>query len=293
MYFRLYRWLMGMCLLIALNGCVMSTMRQTNELAGNLLQNGDVKENQVNGLYYVEAPKPENAEVIIIFVHGTPGSWQYFAHQLADDRLREKAHLFAIDRPYWGQSKAFSEDALTSFSVQSQAIASLLEQIRANYPHNKVMLVGHSYGASLVPQIVLDFPELVDYGVVLAGNLSTNYPITRWYNGVASWWLSKKILPNSLVDSNVEMLAFKDNLRVLEPRWTELQVPLMIFQGMEDPLVDPRHVTFAENLPLNAPVEIVKKEDWGHFFPLVHADELNQVIINIAEKLVAINTASG
>jgi pimeloyl-ACP methyl ester carboxylesterase len=49
----------------------------------------------------------------LVFVHGSPGSWEGWAHYLVDPDLQKKYHVIAVDRPgYGGTGAGRSEGSL-------------------------------------------------------------------------------------------------------------------------------------------------------------------------------------
>src|SRR3546814_14744460 len=53
-------------------------------------------------LAYVSVGEP--GRPVVVFVHGTPGSWSDFVHFLAEPALLDQAWLVSLDRPGWGGS---------------------------------------------------------------------------------------------------------------------------------------------------------------------------------------------
>ncbi|MDP6594054.1 MAG: hypothetical protein QF613_07635 [Candidatus Marinimicrobia bacterium] len=59
-------------------------------------------ENSIMNFHYVE--RRSNSKNLLVFIHGTPGSWDIFSPQLNSDSLASTASMVAIDCPGWGQS---------------------------------------------------------------------------------------------------------------------------------------------------------------------------------------------
>jgi pimeloyl-ACP methyl ester carboxylesterase len=55
-------------------------------------------------IHYAEVQSP--GKLLIVFLHGTPGSWYNWAQYMADENLSAKTHLIAVDRPGFGKSAA-------------------------------------------------------------------------------------------------------------------------------------------------------------------------------------------
>ncbi len=220
---------------------------------------------------------------LIVFVHGTPGDWTIFSPQFESQHLIEQATLVGIDRPGWGRSSALSADADLSLSAQSKKIGPLLSELKRRYAAQKLVLVGHSLGGSLVPRLAMDFPEDVDGVVVLAGDLSDEYPAARWYNELASWKVLSWALPDMLVLANKEVLVLNNSLAQMRPLWSQLAAPMLVIQGAKDSLVDPRHADFAEALRTKNTVRVERFPDGNHLVHLSAADAVNDIILRFVK----------
>ena len=91
----------------------------------------------------------------LLFVHGSPGSWNAFKSYLQDKDLIKHYRMIAIDRPGFGFSDFNNAKNLTE---QSHLISFLFDSIKGAKP---IFLVGHSLGGSLIIKLYLDNPELI------------------------------------------------------------------------------------------------------------------------------------
>ena len=66
-------------------------------------------------LFFAESG--DSSKQMVLFVHGTPGSWQGYEYYLQASELTSRAHLVAVDRPGFGQS--VDGKWLPSFSEQA------------------------------------------------------------------------------------------------------------------------------------------------------------------------------
>lgn len=159
-----------------LGGCKLFMPPEIRQIEGNLsvqaqtLQQKhhlDSGEYDVDGrrMHYVEAGT--NGSVpLILFVHGSPGSWKAWAQYLNDPDLLARTRMIAVDRPGFGGSEA--GQAEPSLEQQCQDIAPLLEQAP---PGQRVLLVGHSFGGPVVCRLAMDHPDKVTDLIVLAGSI--------------------------------------------------------------------------------------------------------------------------
>lgn len=281
----IYRAIVVVCVLL-LTACFKpGPVSETEKRAKNVLTQADVTSAFVSTddvkLHYM---KRGTGSTLLVFVHGTPGSWTIFSPQLESEALLKHAQLIAIDRPGWGKStrsKIVKGDVLT---VQSQLIGPALKKLKSELKATSLILVGHSLGASLVPRIAMDFPELADAVVSIAGDLTDQYSATHWYNGVATWGLVRWMLPNEMQRANSEVLSIGPSLKAMKPLWKKLSVPFLVIQGQKDSLVDPKHANFAESLQTESSVRVERFKNGGHLVHVTDAGEVNRLIVELIRR---------
>lgn len=232
-------------------------------------------------LHYAEAGtlgKPT-----IVFVHGTPGSWRSLSSPLGNFELRRQARLISIDRPGWGGSPLLDKETEGSFAEQVKLIEPLLRRLKAESNGQSLILVGHSYGASISPYIAYMHPELVDGLLMVSGAIDPELGKPRWYNRAASVWPISRMIDNRLIKANVEIWGVYDALKTLEPWWQTVSIPMIYMQGEEDELVDPRNLNFAEDFLPQENTRVVRIPNQGH---LVHRQQ-GALIATLALELLS------
>ena len=288
------RWLTYIFLVsvfLVLQGCLIpKTIRESEEIAVSLQEEGKLNSYQLIenhfSLHYVSlerAGQDKDKNVALVFIHGTPGDWKIFGSQLANTRLSQAAQLIALDRPGWGGSVTQSKHAETSLAKQAELIAPLLLKLKEN--GQKILIAGHSLGATLAPRIAMSFPELVDGAVVIAGDLSEEYFDEGWYNKIGSWDLIHAVLPKTLCYANDEVIGLRYNLQLMHDLWGNLSVPIWVIQGGKDSLVDPRNAEFATNLQTQSSVYVKYFPEAGHLIHLTHKDQVEKILIEAIEVL--------
>jgi pimeloyl-ACP methyl ester carboxylesterase len=206
-------------------------------------------------LHYVEMPGATQTR--ILFIHGSPGSWEAWATYLRDPALRRLGTLIAPDRAGFGASAGA---VVTDLATQGRLLAPLLGDGEAS-----TIVVGHSLGGPIAAQLALDYPHQVSAAVLIAPSIAPEYERPRWYNRITATWLARWLLPDELVRSNDEMMPLSEELQALMPRWSALQVPTIVIQGERDRLVDPRTADFAERILPARWTRIERLADAGHF----------------------------
>lgn len=178
-----------------------------------------------------------SSQTVLLFLHGSPGSWTANEPYLNDSSLQQFL-LLAPDRPGFGESD-FGE-ALPSLAGQSRMIQALMD----SWPNRRFVLIGHSYGCSLAQQLAFDDPDRVAAVVHVAPPLDPELEFGIGWRKVFDFPLFHLITPPAFRVCNQELITLKADLASLMPRWKELTVPTYLIQGKEDNLVSPMELNF-------------------------------------------------
>ncbi|WP_431121263.1 alpha/beta fold hydrolase [Flagellimonas flava] len=190
-------------------------------------------------LHYIQTGKKDAPT--LVFIHGSPGSWDAYKAYLSDTTLTSQFRLIAPDRPGFGKS-GFRK----SLALKPQAV--LLNELLSRLDYGKpITLIGHSYGGPLIVQMALEKPELFDNLVILAGALDPDAEKPEKWRKPLTWIPLKYLVPGALKPSNDELWMLKEDLKHLKPRLRNLKTPTLIMHGTEDQLVPYQNVSFMQN----------------------------------------------
>jgi len=214
---------------------------------------------------------------LVIFVHGSPGSLSAFIHFLSDSLLLEKTQVISVDRPGFGSSNfGYAEPSLRK---QAAYLKPILETEKGERP---ILLVGHSLGGPLIARMAMDYPELIDGLVIVAGSIDPELePNETWFRAPLATPFLKWMLPRSLRASNDEIYKLKPELQEMMPLWKNITTPTHVIQGKKDKLVPPGNVDFAKKMMVNAPVKIVLVEGMDHFVPWSNPELIRNAILEL------------
>lgn len=232
--------------------------------------------NETRTINYLQVGDEEKP--LVIFVHGSPGSLSAFIDFMSDSVLLKQAQLISVDRPGFGDSN-FGY-ACKKLKQQVDFIQPILEKNKGKRP---IILVGHSLGGPFIARMAMDYPELVDALVIVAGSIDPDLePNETWFRAPLSTPFLKWILPRSFRASNDEIYHLKPDLQEMIPLWKNITCPVIVIQGSKDSLVDPGNAAFAKKMLVNSPsVEIVYREGMDHFVPWTNPELIREAVLKL------------
>ncbi len=236
---------------------------------GPILTLGDVEYIEVDTGF-----EDGKAKQLIVFVHGTPGSFTTFMHYMNDSLMQEHFHMISVTRPGWVERNA---EKVPSLDEQAAALEPLLRMDRSG---KGTILMGHSYGGPVIAKTAMEYSELVSGLVFVATTGDPELSGPRWYNRLAVV-IPRFILGSGLKGANAEIMPLRPQLESILSGWEELEMPVLIVQGDRDRLVNPRNAEFMQRMLVNAEVTYMWREGQGHF---VLWEEAGLIVDAIIEK---------
>jgi pimeloyl-ACP methyl ester carboxylesterase len=232
-------------------------------------------------IHYVEIG--DSSLPLVVFVHGSPGSWSAFSGFLRDSALLSRFHMISIDRPGFGGSEAGKPEP--SLAIQAGILKPLIERKRNGQP---VILAGHSYGGPVIVRFAADYPDLTSGLLILAGSVDPDLEKTMWIQWPLSWRAFRWIIPEGLDVSNREILPLRKELEAMLPAWERITAPTLIIQGGKDKLVPAANGPFAKEKLQNAETELQLLPDENHFFIWTKPGLVRDALIKL-EKMIEEN----
>lgn len=212
----------------------------------------------------------------IVFVHGSPGSWDAFKEYLKDKDLLRKYRMVSIDRPGFGYSN-FGKSV--NLQEESAIVSPLFPSLKNNKP---IYLVGHSLGGPMIVQLAADNPNTIAGLVILSGAIDVKLEKPEKWRHVIMQFPLKYLIPGALRPSNKELWYLKTDLIKLEPRFKEITCPVYILHGNKDPLVDYGNMAFGVKAFVNSPkIDTLTIQGANHFIPWQHYDIIKKVLMGL------------
>lgn len=211
---------------------------------------------EIGGVYVVSGPANGPP---VLFIHGSPGSWDNAVDLFAHEKLWSQTTILSIDRPGYGGD--FKGESVPSLARQAEAAAVVLAD------REPAVVVGHSLGASIAVQLAMDFPERVRGLVLVGAALDPDLEDVRWIQHVADLPFVSPLLPSDLRVCNEELTPLQGELALQEARYADITCDVVAVHGQLDRLVPVENMDFLrERLPSEQlEIRIKRKED--HFIP--------------------------
>lgn len=220
----------------------------------------------------------------VVFIHGTPGSWDNFARLMATPALLARAQLVALDRPGFGGSQPGRAEP--SLKRQAAAVATVF---RAAAPDGTALFVGHSLGAPIAARVAVDFPALTSGLVLVAPSIDPALEHLWWIQRPADWPFVSWLVPADLRTCNRELLPLRGELEELLPHWSEIRVPVTVIQGEDDSLVPAANAEFAQRHLTQAPLVVERLQGVNHFIPWTDPELITRAVLRHLDGLASGN----
>jgi pimeloyl-ACP methyl ester carboxylesterase len=198
----------------------------------------------------------------LLLIHGAPGAWYGSRNLMEDSLLISKFHVIAVDRLGYNKSR-FKNKRRAVTSIETQAIAAH-EALRLNRSRKTGVVMGSSYGAPIAANMAILYPNDFHRVVMLAGALDPGQEKFWWFHkfirgGPINW-----MLPRFMRTATKEKFTHVKELKILLPKWTQLQVPVTVVQGGADEIVKPGNFEFAKKQLKNKKAEFIFLPNAGH-----------------------------
>ncbi len=231
-------------------------------------------------IHYVESGNTK-AGTVLLFIHGSPGSWNAFENYLNDSALNVNYLMASVDRPGYGYSDFGVKEE--SLNMQSIVYAPILKKYYDE--GKKIVLIGHSYGGPVIAKMGMDFEDVISGLIFIAPSIDPQLEKELWIQRAATWSVFKWMIPAAVIVSNEEILALKSELIKIIPEWKNLKMPIIFIQGGKDNLVDPANKDFAKKQIVNAELTMMYYPELDHFIPFTHKEIVMEAIEQMQEKL--------
>lgn len=225
-------------------------------------------------LHYIQTG--ENDKPTLVFVHGSPGSWDAFKQYVKDSLLLKKYRMIAVDRPGFGYSDfGEAEDLL----VQSQLINAFLKSKNNKQP---MVLIGHSMGGPVITKMATLAPESYKTLVIIAGSIDPDAEKPEKWRKVIKVQPLRYLIPGAMRPANDELWLLKQDLIDLKPMLKTIKSEILIIHGTKDQLVPYSNANFIQKEFINAKsMDLITIPDANHFIPWTHFEVIRDALLHL------------
>lgn len=215
----------------------------------------------------------------LVFVHGSPGSYDGWAQFLTNTELLGAFFIIAIDRPGYGNSTPLTAEK--SLANQAEAISAVLTDLEISKP---AIWVGHSFGGPVVLRVAADHPEKVSALVLVSAAVDPAHEKILWYQKLANTGLVRWLLPKWLDVCNQEILPLEKELMSLKDHLPFLNLPVAVIHGVKDPLVPVGNVSYLKtHLKNDLLVHENLISEMNHYIPWRDPESIVQAVERISQ----------
>jgi pimeloyl-ACP methyl ester carboxylesterase len=201
-----------------------------------------------------------NTSNCIVFVHGSPGANDAFIDYMQDSALLKYATLIAIDRPGYGYSDR--KKSYYTIQEQSDAIGEMIRALKVKY--EKLIVIGHSYGATMVAKLAMDYDTLIDASIQISGAVDPSNEKIFWFSKLANSSLVYWSLSKTLQVATQEKMNHVKDIESSMMKWGKITHPYTVIHGDKDGLVPYANFDYTKNKLDSKSPRLVSVKDGGH-----------------------------
>jgi pimeloyl-ACP methyl ester carboxylesterase len=220
---------------------------------------------------------------LLVFVHGAPGAWYGYMNLMDDSLLQQNFKMISVDRLGYGKSDYGKPELCTE--QQAMSIKSIIDQ--ENPSHRKVILCGRSYGAPITAWLAINYPEQINRLFMISPVIDPAKEKFYWFSSAGRWKIVQWMLPDLLNVATAEKFAHVNEMKMMIPKWKELNVPTVVVTGDADQIADTANFTFAKKHLVNCDTTMIRLKGVGHLVTYERPDLIKDLLLKRTEKYTA------
>lgn len=227
----------------------------------------------INGFPLHYAQTGSDTLPTLLFIHGTPGSWDAFASYLRNKELLQHFRIISIDRPGFGYSDFGNAMNLTR---QTEIISVWMDSVYNNKPF---IIIGHSLGGPMTIKLAAARPQYTKALVILAGSQDPAAEKPEKWRPILFKTPLNYLVPGAMRPSNEELWYLKKDLVEMQPEYEKITCPVYILHGTKDMLVPYSNVAYTQKmLTKTDSVFITTFEKENHFIVWTREKEIVELL---------------
>ena len=217
------------------------------------------------------AYSPDSTKPILLLIHGAPGAWFGYKEFFKDSLLLGKFQVLAPDR------SGYNKSGNKIISIEQQAI--LLKSLLKIHNHQKITVLGRSYGAAIAAKITADNPDLVENLILIAPACDPKKEKFWWFSRPVNTKFARFFLPSFVNRASEEKFAHTLELTKILPDWQKIKCPVTIIQGGKDWIIDHSNGQFVDSVLINAPRRFIYLPENGHLLTSERYDLIRDILL--------------
>ena len=205
----------------------------------------------------------------IVFVHGSPGSSMDFKKYLQNTELNKKANLITYDRIGYGNTSIGK--VLNSIEQEVEVLHLLVEDL----DHEKVILVGYSYGGT----VIMADPDKYKKKIALAAAVRGDLEPMFWLLNIYKWCTTRPLVPKILQAASSEKYRHLTELQDIEDQWNLSESKVLSIHGTSDRIVPFQNSLFLKKIMDKEKFELLPIEEGNHALVWNQFDLINNEIL--------------
>ncbi len=190
----------------------------------------------------------------LFFLHGSPGSSMDFRRYLVDPDLNSLANIISYDRIGYGPER--TGEVLNTLQEEVDLLHQLLDGIDLS----KVVLVGYSYGGTVVMASDLNYKKKIALAASVKGDLEPMF----WAMNLYRWKLTRPLIPKVFRGASIEKLRHVTELGQYEKRWNVSKSKVLSIHGKEDFIVPFENSIYLQQLLGRTKFSLIPLEEGNH-----------------------------
>ena len=216
--------------------------------------------------------QPDTTLPTLVFVHGSPGSILDYKRYFKDSLLNSKANMIGYERVGYGLKNTGEVQSL-NFEVD------LLNEVTKSLLPEKTVLVGYSYGGTVVLASPRDYKNKVAIAAAVDAGLEPMFWVLKFYN----WKLTRWLIPKKLQAATKEKYMHLQELPEYKDKWNTSPAPILDIQGNSDRIVPYNNSMVLQKLITPDKFKLITLNDTGHELIWTKFEEIRNEILKTLE----------
>jgi pimeloyl-ACP methyl ester carboxylesterase len=205
----------------------------------------------------------------LILVHGSPGSLMDFKRYLKNIELNKRANIIAYDRIGYGNNNI--GEVLNSVEKEVDVLHKIIEDLDSE----KIVLVGYSYGGT----IVMASPKKYKKKIILAAAVRGDLEPIFWLLNVYKWDFTRPLIPKTIQAAAQEKLKHVIELPNYENQWNISDSNVLSIHGTTDRIVPFQNSLFLERILDKDKFKLLPIEEGNHALIWNQFDLINSELL--------------